>query len=63
MISDSLLVQQSLINNLFYLRTLREFSINIALSLFENNQEYINTMKLQIRIIENQLSREFSNVR
>ena len=45
MISDTLLVQQSLINNLFYLRTLREFSVNIELSFFENNQEYINTAK------------------
>lgn len=43
MISDNLLIQQSLINNLFYLRTLREFSLNIALSFFQNNQEYIDT--------------------
>lgn len=43
MISDNLLIQQSLINNLFYLRTLREFSLNIALSFFQNNQKYIDT--------------------
>lgn len=42
MISDNLLVQQSLINSLYYLRTLREFSINIELSFFENNQDNIN---------------------
>ena len=45
MISNELLVQQSLINNLFYLRTLREFSINLELSFFENNQNYINTAR------------------
>lgn len=42
MISDNLLVQQSLINNLYYLRTLGEFSINIELSFFENNKDNIN---------------------
>ena len=45
MISDELFIQQSLINNLFYLRTLREFSINLQLSFFENKQDYIDTAR------------------
>lgn len=45
MINDILLVQQSLTNNLFYLRTLRDFSLNIELSFFENNQELINAAR------------------
>lgn len=30
---------------------------------YNANNEYINTLKLQIRILENQLSREYSNTR
>ena len=30
---------------------------------YNANQEYINTIKLQIRILESQLSREYGNVR
>ena len=30
-------------------------------SIYQANQEAINSLKLQIRILENQLSREFSN--
>lgn len=41
MLSDKLYVQQSLINNLFYLRKLREFCLNIELSFFKNNESYI----------------------
>lgn len=45
MISDTIFVQQSLINNLFYLRTLKEYALNIELSFFGNNQELINTAR------------------
>lgn len=41
MLSDSLFIQQSLINNVFYLRTIREFCLNIQLSFYQNNQTYI----------------------
>ncbi len=41
MLSDALYVQQSLINNLFYLKTLHKFCLNIQLSFFQNNQSYI----------------------
>lgn len=30
---------------------------------YNANQEYINTIKLQIRILENQLSREYGNIK
>ena len=30
---------------------------------YNANQEYINTIKLQIRILESQLSREYSNIK
>ena len=40
MLNDTLFIQQSLINNLFYLRTLREFCLTIQLSFFENNKSY-----------------------
>lgn len=45
MINDTLFIQQSLTNNLFYLRTLRDFSFNIELSFFENNQELIDAAR------------------
>lgn len=41
MLSDALYVQQSLINNLFYLKTLHKFCLNIQLSFFQNNESYI----------------------
>ena len=41
----------------------KRFKRDVAEAMYNTNQEYINTMKLQIRIIENQLSREFINVR
>lgn len=41
MLNDNLYGQQSLINNLFYLRTIREFCVNIGLSFFGNNDDYI----------------------
>lgn len=40
---DSLFVQQSLIDNLFYLRTIRMFALSIQLSFFGNNQDLIDT--------------------
>lgn len=42
MISDTIFISQSLINNLFYLRTLREFCLNVQLSFFNNNQNIIS---------------------
>ena len=42
MLSDDRFVQESLITNLFYLRTIREFCINIQSSFFKNNESYIN---------------------
>lgn len=41
MISDTTFVTQSLINHLFYLRTLREFCLNIQLSFYQNKQNII----------------------
>ena len=41
MLSDALYVQQSLINNLFYLKTLHKFCLNIQLSFYQNNESYI----------------------
>lgn len=37
------LVEQSLLENLYYLRTIREYCADIQASFFENNQEYITT--------------------
>ena len=42
MINDTLFMIQSLIDNLFYLRTMREFCLNIQLSFLENNKYYID---------------------
>ncbi len=42
MLSDERFVQESLITNLFYLRTIEEFCINIGSSFFKNNEDYIN---------------------
>ena len=39
---DALFAQQSLIDNLFYLRTIRMFALNIQLSFFGNNQDLID---------------------
>lgn len=38
------------------------FQRDIALATYQANQEAINTYKLKIRLIESQLSREYSNV-
>lgn len=41
----------------------KRFKRDVAEAMYNTNQEYINTMKLQIRILENQLSREFGNTK
>ena len=41
MLPDTTFVTQSLIDHLFYLRTLREFCLNIQLSFYQNNQNII----------------------
>lgn len=40
MLSDLDFIKQTLINNLYYLRTMNQFCINIYLSFLENNQRY-----------------------
>ena len=45
MLSDSSFVSQSLNSNLYFLRTIREFSTNIQLSFLSNNNEYIETAR------------------
>ena len=37
------------------------FERDVAETIYKANQEAINTLKLEIRLIENQLSREWSN--
>jgi chromosome condensin MukBEF complex kleisin-like MukF subunit len=41
----------------------KRFKRDVAEAMYNTNQEYINTTKLQIRILENQLAREFGNTR
>lgn len=52
----------TLINQVIYgyeeIATLR-FERNLAQVKYNTNQEYINTIKLQIRILESQISREY----
>ena len=38
----------------------KRFDRDIAEAIYKANQEAINSIKLQIRVIENQISREFS---
>jgi len=45
MLNDSTFISQSLINNLFFLRTIREFCLNIELSFYQNNQNIIDIAK------------------
>ena len=45
MLSDSSFVLQTLNSNLYFLRTIREFSTNIQLSFLSNNSEYIETAR------------------
>lgn len=37
----------------------KRFKRDIAEAMYNTNQEYINTLKLQIRVLESQLSREW----
>ena len=59
-------VPVTLINQIIYgfkdIANLR-FERDIAEVKYNSNQEYINTIKLQIRILEGQLSREFGNTK
>lgn len=41
----------------------KRFKRDVAETMYMTNQEYINTTKLQLRLLENQLSREFGNTR
>lgn len=41
----------------------KRFKRDVAETMYTTNQEYINTTKLQIRILESQLNREFGNIR
>ena len=56
----------TLINTIIYgyedIAALR-FDRDTAQVKYDANNEYINTIKLQIRILENQLNREYSNTR
>lgn len=56
----------TLINQVIYgyedIAALR-FERDTAQVKYNANNEYINTLKLQLRILENQLSREYANVR
>ena len=38
----------------------KRFQRDVAQTMYQTNLEYINTTKLQLRILENQLSREWS---
>lgn len=38
----------------------KRFQRDVAETMYQTNLEYINTTKLQLRILENQLSREWS---
>ena len=42
MVNDTTYISQSLINHLFFLRTIREFCLNIQLSFYRNNKEVID---------------------
>lgn len=37
------------------------FKRDVAKTIYETNQEHINTVKLQMRLVESQLNREFGN--
>ena len=40
----------------------KRFKRDVAEAIYKANQEAINTLKLEIKLIENQLSREYTNV-
>lgn len=39
------------------------FNRDVAEAIYKANQEHINSVKLQLRLIENQINREYGNVR
>ena len=41
----------------------KRFNRDVKEAIYQANQEAINSIKLQIRVIENQLSREWGNIR
>lgn len=41
----------------------KRFKRDVAEAMYLTNQEFINTTKLQIRVLESQLSREWSNTK
>lgn len=41
----------------------KRFKRDVAEAIYQENQEAINSIKLQIRVIENQLSREWSAIK
>ena len=42
MLNDKEIFNQSMVNNLYFLRTIREFATSIELSFYETNQQYID---------------------
>ena len=41
----------------------KRFQRDVALTIYEANKEAINTLKLQIRLLESQLQREWNNIK
>lgn len=41
----------------------KRFKRDIAETMYQTNQEFINTTKLKIRVLENQLNREWGNTK
>lgn len=41
----------------------KRFKRDVAEAMYQSNQEHINATKLKLRILENQLNREWSNVK
>lgn len=41
----------------------KRFKRDIAEAMYQTNQEFINTTKLRLRLLESQLSREYGNTR
>lgn len=41
----------------------KRFKRDVAEAMYQTNQEFINTTKLQIRVLESQLSREWGNTK
>ena len=37
------------------------FARDVAKVMYESNQEHINTVKLQLRLLDNQIAREWGN--